>query len=378
MKVCHLITRMIQGGAQENTLLTLKGLKRDTGWELHLVCGPEIGEEGSLVEETRKLGVTIDSLHHLRRNLHPWHDAMALRELKEYLARERFDLVHTHSAKAGILGRIAARQVGVPRIVHTVHGLAFDEYQPAWRNAIYRAAERMAASRTDRFIAVCRIMAERALEAGMGNPSIMRVIYSGFPMAEFLALGPPSRGEGFVVGMVARMFPLKGHEDLMKLAPRLLGQQPDLRLLLLGDGPMRRDWERWVADHAEWRDRIEFAGRVPPSEVASQVARMDLVLQLSWREGLARTLPQALAAARPVCTYDIGGAKEIVQNDETGWIVPPGDLDGVAKAVHSARSTPDHARKLALRGREKVRELFDVETMQRQILELYREMGLSS
>lgn len=375
MKICHLITRMIHGGAQQNTLFTLQGLKRDTSWKVHLACGPEIGAEGSLVEETRRLGVTIDPLRHLRRNLHPWHDAMAVRELREYFARERFDLVHTHSSKAGVLGRMAARQAGVPRIVHSIHGLAFDEYQPIWRNWIYRAAERRAAPCTDRFIAVCRTMAERAVAAGMGDPSRMRVIYSGFPMAGFLAIGPPPSEGRFVVGMVARMFPYKGHEDLMRLAPALLEKYGNLHLLLVGDGPMRGQWDRWVEAHPQWRERVRFAGRVAPEEVAREMEPMDLVLHLSWREGLARIIPQALAAGRPVCTYDIGGANELVRNGETGWLVPPGDLEGVAKAIHSAHSNPAHARKLALNGREQVRSLFDVETMRRQILELYRELG---
>src|SRR6185369_1722314 len=114
MKICHLITRMILGGAQENTLLTLQGLRRDTPWEIHLAYGPEIGQEGSLIDHVRNLDVVLHPLQHLRRNVNPWDDFLGYRELIEYFGAEKFDLVHTHSSKAGILGRIAARKAGVP------------------------------------------------------------------------------------------------------------------------------------------------------------------------------------------------------------------------------------------------------------------------
>ncbi len=376
MKICHVITRMILGGAQENTLLTLQGLRRDTDWEIHLACGMETGGEGSLLQQAADLGVRVHPLKHMRRDLSPRHDLMAYLELRTLFRRQRYDLVHTHSSKAGVLGRVAAGHAGVPRIVHTIHGLAFDEFQPAWRNWIYRNAERAAARRGDMTLAVCEAMARQAVDAGAGTPAAMRVVFSGFPLDDFLAVAPRARDGRFVVGVVARMFRLKGHEDLMKLAPSLLGANADVDFLIVGDGPMRGDWEQWLNDHTEWRHRVTLAGRVAPVEVASQIGRMDLVIHLSWREGLARVIPQALAAGMPVCVYDIGGAREVVRNGETGWIVSAGDLEGVQKAILEAKRDRESARKMAETGREWVRTRFSVETMQREILAIYRELGL--
>ncbi len=377
MKICHVITRMILGGAQENTLLTLEGLRRDTPWAIHLAYGTEVGSEGTLLPQAAALGVHLHPLRFMRRDLHPLDDGAAYFELRRLLARERFDLVHTHSSKAGVLGRLAARHAGVPRIVHTIHGLAFDEYQPAWRHFIYRAMERLAAGRGDMTLAVCEAMARQALEAGVGDRTRMRVVFSGFPLDEFLKLPSRPLDGRWVVGLIARMFPLKGHEDLMKLAPMILNEWDDVDFRVVGDGPLRGAWEAWLAQHPQWRERVILAGRVSPDEIPSQIERMDLVIHLSWREGLARVIPQALAAGRPVCSYDVGGAGEVVRNGVTGWIVPAGDLAGVRQAIGAAKADPAAARKMAEAGREEVRARFAVEVMQREIVKIYREMGLS-
>lgn len=367
---------MILGGAQENTLLTLQGLKRDTSWEVHLAYGPEIGSEGSLVEACRDLGVVLYPLKYLRRNLHPWYDCFAYQELLKYFATEKFDLVHTHSSKAGVLGRMAARKARVPHIVHTIHGLAFDEFQPFWKNWLYVNAERIAAKHRDVTIAVCQTMADRAVKDGIKSKLPIRTIYSGFPLNDFLEVKPCLPKQRFVIGMIARMFELKGHEDLMKLAPTLMREWDDIDFLIVGDGPLRRDWERWLSVNSEWKNRFEFVGRIQPQQIPSQIERMDMLLHLSWREGLARTIPQALAAGRPVCVYDVGGASEIVKDGKTGWIVPVGNLGKVMEATRIIKTNQDLARKTAKRGREYVRQLFAIERMQQEILRLYQELTL--
>jgi glycosyltransferase involved in cell wall biosynthesis len=366
---------MILGGAQENTLLTIEGLRRDTPWEIHLAYGPEVGAEGSLVEPARALGAVLRPLRFLRRDLHPLDDLRALRELGKLFRRERYDLVHTHSSKAGVLGRVAARRAGVPRVVHTIHGLAFDEWRPAWRNAIYRRAERLAARHCDAIVSVCDTMGRLAREAGAGAP-LMRTIPSGFALADFLRV-PPREADGrFVVGAIARMFPFKGHEETMRLAERVIPACPDVDFLIVGDGPLRAAWEAWLARDPARRARVTLAGRVAPNEVPSWLARMDLVLHLSWREGLARVIPQALAAGRAVCATDVGGAGEIVANGRTGWLVPAGDLEAAEAAVRAARADPAAAREMARAGKRLVEENYDTRVMQRRILELYRELGL--
>jgi glycosyltransferase involved in cell wall biosynthesis len=375
VKICHLITRMILGGAQENTLLTLQGLARDTDWEIHLAYGPDVGGEGSLVEEARSLGIAMDPLTHLHREAGLW-DLRAYHELAEYFSEHQFDLVHTHSSKAGVLGRIAAQRADIDRIVHTIHGLAFDEYQTPLKNWMYVTAERVAAEHCDKIISVCDTMIEQALAYGVGTRSRMKTIYSGFPLGSFLRVAPKKLSTPFVVGVVARMFPLKGHEDLMKLAPMILQRWKDVAFRIVGDGPMKQEWEAWLGKHPEYHQYFNFVGRVSPDEIAGQIEQMDMVLHLSWREGLARVIPQSMAASRPVCAYDIGGASEIIEENATGWIVRPGDFGSILKTIKKIRENPELAATVCLRAKNKVEEMFSVEKMQEKILAVYRELGL--
>ncbi|MCC7519879.1 MAG: glycosyltransferase [Verrucomicrobiae bacterium] len=367
---------MILGGAQENTLLTLEGLRRDTPWEIHLAYGLETGMEGSLVAPARELGVVLRPLRFMRRDLHPLDDLRAYLELKTLFRRERYALVHTHSSKAGVLGRIAARRAGVPHVIHTIHGLAFDEWRPAWRNAIYARAERLAARHCDAIVSVCDTMGRLAREAGAGA-EIMRTIPSGFAFADFLRIPPRPPDGRFVVGVIARMFPFKGHEEAMLLAERVLPELNDVDFLIVGDGPLRGAWDAWHARHPEWRSRVAFAGRAAPRDVPAWLAKMDFVVHLSWREALARVIPQAFAAGRAVCATDVGGTGELVVHGRTGWLVPAGDLAAAAQALREARADLAATREKAEAGKHAVEEKnYDARTMQRRILDLYREMGM--
>lgn len=376
MKVCHLITRMIQGGAQENTLLTLEGLRRDTPWDLHLACGPETGEEGNLLSKIEALGIRPHIIPRLKRSISPWEDLCAYEDLLDYFRRESFDLVHTHSSKAGVLGRIAARRAGVPRIVHTIHGLAFDAFQPNWKNLLYIGAERFAAQHADMTVTVCHEMARRAVAARVANRSATRTIYSGFSLSPYLAVPRRPADGRFIIGIIARMVPSKGHEDLMRFLPQYLLSRPDVYFHIIGDGPMRKDWNLWLHLRPEWKNRLFFSGRVATDAVVDEIKHFDLLLHLSWREGLARVLPQALAAGRPVCSYNVGGASEVVIPDKTGWLLPVGDLNGVTRALDEARAHPELCVNRGTKGRGLVRALFDASKMQNQILKLYLQMNL--
>ncbi len=186
IKILHIITRLILGGAQENTLLTVEGLGKRKGYELTLATGPSLGPEGSLVGEAERKGIKLIRVPGMRREINPWRDFLTFVELYRLIKRGNYDIVHTHSSKAGILGRLAARLAGTKVIVHTIHGLPFHEYQSRGVNYFYILWERFAALFTDKIITVAEAMTSKALEAKLAPEEKFITIYSGMELDKFL------------------------------------------------------------------------------------------------------------------------------------------------------------------------------------------------
>jgi glycosyltransferase involved in cell wall biosynthesis len=197
-KVIHVITRLIVGGAQENTILSCKGL-RDLGYDVTLVTGPETGSEGSLIERARAMGIPVVVLDSLRRNPRPILDLVARHQLKKLFRREKPDIVHTHSSKAGILGRMAAKKAGVPVIIHTNHGLPFHDRQSWIVNRFWRFLERRVAPATTKFVCVGETMKRQSIEAGLAPPERHEVVYSGIETSAS-ARARPTGAAGPVIG----------------------------------------------------------------------------------------------------------------------------------------------------------------------------------
>ena len=382
IRVVHIITRLILGGAQENTLLTCRGLHESAAFDCHLVTGPAIGPEGELLGEAERLGLSVTVVPQMRRAIHPWRDGSTLRALRRILRELKPHVVHTHSSKAGILGRWAAHAERVPVVVHTIHGLPFHPYESWWRNALYVRLERMAARWTHRIVSVADAMTDQAVAAGVATREKFLTVYSGMETETFLDSGPLRAAtraafgfgdEDFVVGKVARLFDLKGHQYVIEAAPRILQRHPSVRFLFVGDGLLHRTLER-QAERLGVRDRIVFAGLVPASRVPAHLSAMDALVHASLREGLARVLPQALLAGKPVVSFDVDGAREVVRDGETGRLVPPKSVDALVAALLDVIERPTESAAMAARGRELCRARFPWQAMVEQLIRLYREL----
>jgi len=380
MKICHVITRLIVGGAQENTVSTCIGLRK-LGHDVDLVIGPQTGPEGSLYDQAKAAGVPIIVVDELRRAPNPLHDFGAGAALRRLFLRKRYDVVHTHSGKAGFIGRIAAKLAHVPIIVHTIHGPSFYEYQNPIGNWIFRWAEQVAGECTTQFVSVADAMTEQYLAAGIARSNQYVTIHSGMNIDAFLGARRDDSLRGslgitsgdLVVGKIARLFRLKGHEFLFEAAPRIVAAVPNVKFLLVGDGIYRDRFERLAAE-MNVRDHFVFAGLVPPGEIPRYVASMDLLVHLSLREGLPRALPQALASGKPVVAFDVDGACEVCLDGETGLLVTAGDVNGLANAVIRLLQDTGLTNRMGTQGRNLVQERFSEERMVRQLDELYRRL----
>lgn len=356
---------MIVGGAQENTLLSVKGQMED-GHDVVLLTGPTTGPEGKLLQISEIPGLRVVEEPALIRSVNPVKDWVAYRHLKKHFLAEKYDVVHTHASKAGVVGRAAAWSAKVPLVVHTVHGQAFHQYEKWWRNRLYITMERFAARRCHHIFSVAEAMIDQCVEAGVAPREKYSVVYSGMDMSAFLdarpeselreSLGIPETAP--VIGKIARLFELKGHDYLFDAAPAIVAEFPEARFLLVGDGVLKETFERKIAQLG-LSGHFIFTGLVPPGEVPRYTALMDILAHLSLREGLPRTVVQALAAGKPAVAFDLDGTPEVIWEGKTGHLCPPEDSKAVEEAILDLLRNPRKAREMGAAGRQRVRENFD-------------------
>jgi glycosyltransferase involved in cell wall biosynthesis len=381
MRVTHVITRLIVGGAQENTIASVLGLRARPGLDVDLIAGPTIGSEGSLEPVVEQAGC-LTLVPELIRAVRPWTDWLAYRKLTGIFRLRRPHIVHTHSGKAGILGRLAARKAGVPLVIHSIHGPSFGPFQGVAANVAFTAAERRAGRITDHFVVVANAMTRQYLAAGIGRPEQYTRIFSGFDLGSFLGAGRDPelahslglRDGDFVIGKIARLFELKGHDDVFAIAPELVRRVPRAKFLFVGDGPWRQRFEE-MARTAGLADRFVFSGLVPPAEVSRLVGLMDCLIHLSRREGLPRALPQAMAAGKPVVAYDCDGAGEVCRDGETGFLIQPDDHATLLNRLATLANELELRVRLGTTGREFVRDRFTVERLVEEQHALYLRLA---
>ncbi|OGV72084.1 MAG: hypothetical protein A3K19_08165 [Lentisphaerae bacterium RIFOXYB12_FULL_65_16] len=355
---------MIVGGAQENTLLTVRGLM-DKGHDVVLVSGPSLGPEGRLLEADRVPGLKLVEEPNLVRQLNPIIDLKGYMALRRYFLAEKFDVVHTHSSKAGVVGRLAAHAARVPLVIHTVHGQAFHPFQSWWLNWLYITAERVCARRSHRVFAVAQAMVDQCVAAHVAPPEKYRVIYSGMDIDAFVNARPePDLRQRLgippgvpVVGKIARLFELKGHEYLIAAAPDIVREFPEVRFLLVGDGVLRDALQREIRAR-NLQEHFVFTGLVPPAEVCRYTALMDVLVHLSLREGLPRTVVQALAAGIPAVGFALDGTPEVIVDGRTGILCPPKDIAAVREAVLKLLRNPLQRKEMGCSGQAFVQERF--------------------
>ncbi|PQO42778.1 glycosyltransferase family 4 protein [Blastopirellula marina] len=382
MRVAHVITRMIIGGAQENTLYNCLDLIRDYGDDVLLITGPSLGPEGNLLEQAHAQGLPVKELPHLVRNIHPLTDWKGYQEIKAALREFQPDVVHTHSAKGGMLGRRGAMALGVLAIIHTVHGAPFHPYQSSLARKFFIACERYAARQCHKLVSVADAMTDLLVEAKVAPREKFVTVYSGMEVEPFLesdSLREAARAElgigaeDVVIGKIARLFHLKGHEYVIAAAKEVVAQCPQAKFLFVGDGILREKYESDIRA-AGLQDHFILVGLVPPKEIPKYISAMDVLVHTSLREGLARALPQALLSGKPAVSFDIDGAREVVSTGETGFLIPPGDVPQLALALIQLCQDRGLRERLGEEGRARCRQVFPHQVMTRILREIYQDV----
>ena len=379
MRVAHVITRMIIGGAQENTLFNVDDQHHLFHDEVCLFTGHTTGPEGSLERKALARGLDVRILPQLTRSLSPLQDWKALSAIRSALAEYRPEIVHTHSSKAGILGRLAAYQLGIPA-VHTIHGASFHFGQSPFLHFAYRWSERRASRWCDHFITVCDAMTDQYVRAGVAARDKFTTIYSGMDVDRFLT---PSRSAAdiraslniaptdVVFCKVARLFHLKGHDYLIESAAAVAARIPNVRFLLVGDGILKDQYQARLSELG-MTDHFRFAGLVSPDAVTDYLHASDAVVHTSDWEGLARVIPQGLLAGKPVISFAIDGAPEVCIDGQTGILVEHRNISQLSDAMVRLAEDQDLRRTLGENGRRRFTEQFRHENMTARIRGVYQ------
>jgi glycosyltransferase involved in cell wall biosynthesis len=378
MKAVHVITRLSLGGSSENTVLSVRGLT-DAGHECMLVAGAA-GSEADVVAAARRRGCRIELMPSLVREVSPLADCRAALDLARLFRRERVDLVHTHTSKAGFVGRLAARLARVPLVVHTPHGHVFYAYWGAARTRLYLGLERLAARWTDRLIALTERGVEEHLARGVGRADQWVAIPSGVETASLRARAP-ARGlarartglppDATVVVGVGRLIPVKGFDVLIAALPEIRAAVPSVQAVLVGEGPARASLEA-QARRLGVGARVRITG--VPDDVSPWIAGADVLAVPSRNEGMGRVLIEGMALGVPVVATATGGIPSVLGEGEFGVLVPPDDPPALAAALIDLLRDPARRDKLAEAGRRRAQE-FTVEVMVERLIRLYDELA---
>jgi glycosyltransferase involved in cell wall biosynthesis len=373
----RVITRLNIGGPAIHAILLTQALDDGRQFASTLVTGVTAPHEGDMHDLARAREVRPVILPALGREVSPLDDLLSLARLVALVRTIRPDIVHTHMAKAGTIGRLAAAICSVPLIIHTYHGHVFHGYFGPTRTRVFLTIERALARLSHRIVVVGEGQRDEIAAFGVAPRAKLMPIRLGLELGRFLQaeqlrgqlraeLGLPS--EAPLVGIVARLVPIKAHEDFLRAARLVLAQRPEARFLIVGDGERRAELEALV-DRLGLRTAVRFLGW--RRDLERVYADLDVVALASRNEGSPVALIEALASARPVVSTAVGGVPEVVIDEQTGVLVPPSDPARLAEAVLRLLAEPDHARQLAAAGRRHVYPRYDARRLVDDMRALY-------
>ena len=374
MKIVHIIARLNVGGAALSVLELAAGQQKN-GHEVIVVAGQIPPGEASMEHLAGELGVNYRRLPALQREVSPRADIAAVRALWQLIRSERPDVVHTHTSKAGTTGRLAARFAGAaqPRaIVHSYHGHVLTGYFGRRRETVYRAIERALATISDRLIAVSEAVRDDLVGLGVAPATKFTVVPYGFDLDARLT-GDGSRrrevaaDDAFVIGWAGRFAAVKQPLDLVRTAARVERSV----LVLAGDGELRPDVAA-LAESLGMADRVRFLGYI--DDIGDWYAAFDAFLLTSVNEGAPVVAIEAQAAGVPVVATDAGGTRTVVDDGETGFLVPVGDVGSLADRLEKLRDDPALRRRLGDEGRTRMRERFSTKRMVDDVERVYAEI----
>lgn len=377
IKICRVITRLNIGGPAQHVILLTSGLPRER-FETLLVAGREEKGEGSLLDLAVQQEARLLLIPELGRAVRPLRDLRAFLKLERLFCRWRPHIVHTHTSKAGALGRLAAWLARVPIIIHTFHGHVFDGYFPSWKARAFLLIEQGLASITTLAIALSEGQRQELLRLKLSDPEKLTIQPLGLELGRFLdcrakrgelrrELGLPE--EEKVVGIVGRLVPIKGHAVFLRAARLVLEKLPSCRFLIVGDGFLRPQLEQLARGLSR---NVYFLGW--RSDLPRIYADLDLLVLSSLNEGTPVSVIEAMAAGLPIAASAVGGVKDLIIHGKTGLLVEPGDPEALSGAIMALLEQPQRAEAMGKAAQKVVYPDYDVGSLLGRMQGLYETL----
>jgi len=370
VKVLQLITRLDKGGAPRIFLKLIRDLKEE-GIDLVMASGPSQQPEEKPRGFSQRFHIPYYPLPHLRREISPLHDALALLEIIALIRKEKPDLLHTHTTKAGILGRVAG-WITRTKTIHTPHGHLFYGYFGKGKERFYVLLEQLAARLCERIITISEDERREYLHRGIGNAKKVATVYNGIDTRQFPGDGKRVRAElgiaqGIpVVGFVGRLEQVKGPDRFVEAAKEVRAACPQAHFVMVGDGPMMAD----LMKMAQGISGFHFLGY--REDIPDLMAALDLVMIPSLNDGFNLAAVEAMASSKPIVATAVGGLPEVV--GDGGILVKPEDTKGLALEIIRLINAPDLRKQIGEKGRKRAEALFDWDVCLQKTLDIYHQV----
>jgi glycosyltransferase involved in cell wall biosynthesis len=375
-KILHIITRLDPGGSSTNTIETVSRLDKEK-FDAFLISGVTQNVSVNLLESLNREGISFLFIGYLQRDISIWHDLKAFFALYRYIKKEKYDIVHTHSSKAGILGRWAAWLAGTRHIVHTPHGHVFYGYFKNFLTKFFIFIERITSSFTSKIITLTDIEQIEYLERNIARPNQLVTIPSGIDIRMFRSDGKKNKEfldkwkiprDHQIIGSVTRLDPIKGNRYLIEAMPRIIQEFPKTTLVLLGDGS-EKSYLEYLIENLNISDHVVLCGY--QMNVNSWLHLIDIFVLASINEGMGRAILEAMASGLPVIATKTGGIPELIQDGVNGILIPTKNSQMISDAVLKLIRNPNLRQHYGENGLKSVTEKFGIEMMVKNLESLY-------
>jgi len=387
-KVLHIITRFDKGGSAQNTYLTLLGLK-ERNFQSYFVTGlslesemkyAEIKAQEKDIQRLEQVGIEFILCPPLVRRTNIIKDLNAFLDIWRIIKKISPEIVHTHSSKAGLLGRLAAKLARIPIVVHTPHGHVFFGYFGPLKTKIFIILERLVSRITHRIIALTNKEKEDYIKFRIANEDKFDVIYSGIELDKFKELSEDKKQnfvkelgipeKSLIIGTVGRLVPVKGHEFLIKAAKYIISKYPEAFFVFTGDGPLEHNLKRQALELGINNNIIFLGWR---SDAAKIISVYDIFSLPSLNEGMGRVLAEAMALGKPIVASNVGGIPDLVTHGKNGFLVPARNPEKLAKYIQILIEDKEKKEKMGQAGKE-MAKIFSKEKMVENIANLYEKL----